>query len=200
MKLIVGLGNSEEKYFGTRHNAGRLGVEFLARNEKLSFSRKKLEASWCALWQSDSGPVTLSYPDHFMNLSGESVSKLVKHLDLNPASDLLILVDDVALPFGRLRLRAKGSDGGHNGLKSIDQYLGTSDYARLRIGVGIPQAEDSAAVSIDQIGVPLETYVLQPFTKKEQENLPEVLRRVEQACRDWLLKPIEQAMNAVNPV
>ena len=125
-----------------------------------------------------------------MNVSGASVELLVRHFDLQSSRDLLIAVDDVAIPFGTLRLRGKGSSGGHNGLRSIEAVLQTPHYARLRIGIG-PEAETSERE--------LERFVLERFNQKEQKTLPQFFKKGEEACQLWATKTLEQAMNAVNP-
>ncbi len=192
MKLIVGLGNPGDRYQGTRHNAGRLLVEFIARHYQLSFSKKKkLEVS-VAFLEWEGVPVTLAYPETFMNLSGESVKRLVEHFGIPFRKDLLVVVDDFALPFGRLRLRSKGRDGGHKGLRSIHEALGSTGYPRLRLGIG---DEPSLGHSPQEM---LEDYVLSFFSVQEKEELEIFLQRGVEACRLWVTCPIEQAMNSVN--
>ncbi len=188
MKCIVGLGNPGSKYAATRHNAGRRAAEEIARMLGAKFSKKPGFSYAPVKWAGEE--VVLAYPESFMNVSGEPVAAAVKHFELKPEKDLLILVDEAALPFGRLRLRGKGSDGGHNGLKSIEAALGTPEYARLRIGVGSPELA---------AGIPLEEYVLACFSRAEEKLLPRILHQVQEACQAWLTLPIQSAMNAVNP-
>ena len=190
MKLIVGLGNPGDRYSGTRHNIGRAVVERASEQAKEPFKKEKaLKASLAQVeWADES--VVLAYPDTYMNLSGQAVFMLVRHFEIKPEEDLLVLIDDVALPYERLRLRGKGSDGGHNGLKSVEQLLGTSHYARLRIGIA-PQDP--------QKGIDLEEYVLEEFSQKEQKGLPALLERSYEACQLWATHSLEAAMNAVNP-
>ena len=191
MKLIVGLGNPGVRYSGTRHNAGRDLAGHIGKSEGLKWSQKKsLQASLAeTCW--DDQKIFLARPETFMNLSGEPVSLLVRHFSLDPAQDLLIVVDDVALPFGKLRLRRSGSDGGHNGLKSISQRLTTTDYPRLRIGIAllrpVETREDMAA------------FVLRPFEAEEKKAFPAVLEKAFDACRLWAGGSFAEAMNAVNP-
>lgn len=136
MKLIVGLGNPGAQYERTRHNAGFLAVDELARRHapggmpKARFNAVTLDASI------GGEKVLLAKPTTFMNLSGRSVGEAVRFFKLDPASDLLVVVDEVALPLGHVRVREKGGAGGHNGLADIDRALGGADYPRLRIGVG----------------------------------------------------------------
>lgn len=187
MKLIVGLGNPGAKYTKTRHNLGRRLVEFMASRHHLSFSKKKsLEASLIS-FEIEEIPITLAYPETFMNLSGKAVAALVQHLNIHPSNDLLVAVDDLALPLGRLRLRAQGTDGGHNGLKSVEEALGTSDYPRLRLGIGSRAPVSDA-----------EAYVLSPFEGAEEKSLGAILRRSQEACLLWLRRSISAAMNVVN--
>lgn len=189
MKLIVGLGNPGDKYSDTRHNAGRCLVEFAAHYHRTSFSKKKaLETSLVTVdWEGH--PVTLAYPEIFMNVSGRTVEALIRHFQVDPQKDLLIAVDDIALPLGRLRLRAKGSDGGHNGLKSIHQALGSGAYPRLRLGIGHPSEQSAQNV---------EEYVLSPFAAAEKKILKDVLEKGLEAFRLWASQPFSAAMNAVN--
>ena len=112
----------------------------------------------------------------------------MEHFQINFQSDLLITVDDVALPFGQLRLRAKGEDGGHRGLRSIEQALQSQSYARLRIGIA----------SEKPLQIPLEEFVLQPFLKEEEKYLDSVIERSVEACRLWVSEPLEKAMNFIN--
>lgn len=189
MKLIVGLGNPGSEYADTRHNAGRLLIEYAASSEKISLIRKKTLKAYAASLEWKGRPVLLAYPDTWMNLSGEAVKVLVRHFEIDPKKDLLVVVDDLALPLGRLRLRAKGSDGGHNGLKSIHGALQTDHYARLRIGIGAynPIAD-------------YEQFVLERFRSSEKKRLKKVLEEGLPACRIWATESASAAMNAVNAI
>lgn len=187
MKLIIGLGNPGKKYSATRHNAGRLLVEKIAvlhrKDWKAQPACQALTASF--VWENQQ--VVLACPETFMNHSGEAVRSLVQFYKVDASKDLLIAVDDAALPFGTLRLRASGSDGGHNGLKSIQECLGDENYARLRIGINGPGEHEM-----------LEDYVLQTFGAGERRPFEEILEKAAEACRLWLTQPVEQVMNAVN--
>ncbi len=136
MKLIVGLGNPGAQYERTRHNAGFLALDELARRHasgmvpRARFNAVTLDASI------GGERVVLAKPTTFMNLSGRSVGEAVRFFKLDPGADLLVIVDEIALPVGHVRVREKGSAGGHNGLADIDRALGGADYPRLRIGVG----------------------------------------------------------------
>ena len=197
MKLIVGLGNPGSRYSDTRHNAGRLLIEDIARREGLSFSRKKnLHASIVsAEW--DGCEVILAFPHTYMNLSGTAVKSLLSHFEISPARDILVVVDDLALPFRRLRLRAKGSDGGHKGLRSIHECLRTQDYARLRLGIGMPENESRFEGLSYQRGN-AEAYVLSAFSAAEKKGLKDIFRRATETCRLWATQSIEAAMNSAN--
>jgi PTH1 family peptidyl-tRNA hydrolase len=189
MKLIVGLGNPGREYAPTRHNVGRQLVQYLASRERLSFSPHKKLCASTAFFEWEGHAVTLAFPEVFMNLSGQAVSALVHFHRIDPQKNLLILVDDLSLPFGRLRLRPQGSAGGHNGLKSIEEKLKTSHYSRLRLGIGagLKKVEN------------MEEYVLSPFGTAEKKKLPDFLAKGFDACRLWVTEPMARAMNAVNP-
>jgi len=152
MKLIVGLGNPGKQYDRTRHNLGRRLVHDIGRREKVSLSKnKKLQVSMASFTWEDK-IMTVACPEVYMNLSGKVVGSLAQHFSVDVNHDLLVVVDDVALPFGRLRLRSRGSDGGHRGLQSIDKILGHSGYSRLRLGIS--QVQENGTSS--QKGLPLE--------------------------------------------
>lgn len=197
MKLIVGLGNPGSKYELTRHNIGKRSVEALASAERLSFQKNSgLKAETCQI-QSASGSALIAYPETYMNLSGEAVRKLADYYKIDVQKDLLIIVDEVALPFGTLRIRAGGSAGGHNGLASIEQHLGTQKYMRLRIGVG---SHVNACDSINDFlaGKALEDYVLEKFPPAQDAQMTGVLDKSVHACRLWLEKPFEEAASKIN--
>lgn len=196
MKLIVGLGNPGEEYVPSRHNMGRRLIEFIASKEQSVFkTQRKYQVSLASIsWGGQS--VYLARLLTYMNSSGEVVEKLVAYLNITKLQNLLVVVDDVALPFGKFRLRGEGSSGGHNGLLSIEQELGTPDYPRLRIGVGIPDHKNpSKSSGLDE---PLKDYVLSAFNAEEEKRMEVVLDQGFNACRSWVLKPLAQAMNQVN--
>lgn len=189
MKLIAGLGNPGSRYSGTRHNAGRSLLEWIAARSKSDFKpHKRLKASVASV-ELGAEEVLLAYPEMFMNVSGEAVSLLVKNFSIDPAKDLLVVLDDVALPFGKFRLRGKGSDGGHNGLKSVEAFLKSPEYPRLRFGIAPEEGAEK---------VPLEEFVLARFTKSEKTALPGVYEKGFQACLAWATLPIAKAMNDIN--
>ena len=182
--LIVGLGNPGPEYARTRHNAGFLCVEELARRGGLKWERPRLKAAQ-ARGKLAGRDVVLAKPQTYMNLSGTSVAQLVKWYK-TPLSDLLIVYDELDLPFGQLRLRAGGSAGGHNGLTSVLQQLRTSEVPRLRIGVGRPEWGEPKG------------YLLSRFTKDQTERLPALIDRAADAAELWLREGLIAAMNRYN--
>jgi PTH1 family peptidyl-tRNA hydrolase len=191
MKLIVGLGNPGEEYVRTRHNIGRRLVEYIAFQENVKFASKKPQKSALSSVWWEGEVIQLAHPLTYMNLSGEAVKSLVKYWKVAPVKDLLVIVDDVALPFGKFRLRGDGSSGGHNGLASIEDHLGTREYPRLRIGIGpdgSPAQDDGS----------LKDYVLAAFNAAEEKKIPKLLAEGMEACRAWALEPLAKAMSRVN--
>lgn len=195
MKLIVGLGNPGEEYAKTRHNIGRNIIEMIAEKEKIKFSSKRsLQAAVASLeWEGQQ--VSLAYPLTYMNLSGEAVVALVAYFKIESLKDILIVVDDVAIPFGKFRLRPEGSSGGHNGLGSIEDRLGNQYYPRLRIGIGVPEGKDFSSVCGEG---GLREYVLSPFHPKEEKRMSGLLEKGVEACRLWVSEPFDKAMSRVN--
>ena len=196
MKLIVGLGNPGDEYVHTRHNIGRRLLEFIAREEQIKFAFKKSQKAAMAsvIWHGET--VHLAYPLTYMNLSGEAVAALVKYRKLETNKDLLIVVDDVALPFGKFRLRGEGSSGGHNGLASIEEYLGSCGYPRLRIGTGF--CENKTAAHSERPDASLRDYVLSDFSAAEEKKMKGLFGKGLEACRAWVAEPLPKAMNQVN--
>ncbi len=180
---IFGLGNPGPRYALTRHNAGYMVVDRLADNLGSRF--RKYSDREVARRQFSGVELVLVKPLLFMNESGIVVRK---QLERRP-DELLVVCDDMALPFGRIRLRPAGSDGGHKGLRSIIMHLGRSDFPRLRIGI------DAPAHSSDGID-----YVLEPFPKEQEALLPEVLERAADACIAVVTQGLERAMNRFNPM
>jgi peptidyl-tRNA hydrolase, PTH1 family len=183
--LIVGLGNPGKAYEKSRHNLGFQTVEQIARIEKLEWRRKFLLKGRLAQWVVEDKCVYLFEPATFMNLSGVAVARAMRkyHIALE---DLLVIVDDIALPFGQLRLKSHSGSGGHNGLKNIEENLNTNGYARLRIGVGEDRSVDLAC------------HVLSPFTPAEQKLVPEILERAAMIVKMWLTEGLTSAMNRAN--
>jgi peptidyl-tRNA hydrolase, PTH1 family len=182
----VGLGNPGPEYEDTRHNAGfRLADRLVARWKLPQFRRGDRARQTQGSWQSH--PVTVLKPQTYMNRSGAALAPLRSLPGFDPSQHLLILVDEVALPIGRFRLRGAGSAGGHNGLKSVEGALQRQDYARLRIGVGPQPVEDD-----------LSDFVLGPFTADENKILEDLLDPMSEAVECWLADGIEVAMNRFN--
>jgi peptidyl-tRNA hydrolase, PTH1 family len=182
----VGLGNPGPEYEDTRHNAGfRLADRLVARWKLPQFRRADRARQTQGTWQSH--PVTVLKPQTYMNRSGAALAPLHSLPGFDPSQHLLILVDEVALPIGRFRLRGAGSAGGHNGLKSVEGALQRQDYARLRIGVGPQPADDD-----------LSDFVLGPFTAEERQILEGLLDPMSEAVESWLENGIETAMNQFN--
>jgi peptidyl-tRNA hydrolase, PTH1 family len=185
LKLIVGLGNPGYEYQLTPHNLGFMAVDRLAEICRAEFSRREARAS-VAFGRFHGEQVILAKPQTFMNLSGVSVSGLLRSLNV-PLDDLVILVDDVDLPLGALRIRRKGSAGGHNGLKSIIGSLETDCFTRIRMGAG-PEHPAGDLVS----------YVLNPFRKEDMESVAGMVEQAVQAVRVILKEGVEKAMNLFN--
>ncbi len=185
MKIIAGLGNPGDRYLFTRHNFGFMVADRLALTHNLSFRRKKFDALFAE--GSLSGvSVILLKPQTYMNLSGEAVGALVRFLKAEP-SDLVVVHDDLDLPFGTLRIKDGGGDGGHKGLKSVIEALGTDAFLRLRLGIGKPAAKEL-----------VEAYVLEPFGKDEVDELPALLERACSALTEILTAGVRPAMNKFN--
>lgn len=189
-KLIIGLGNPRIRYAGTRHNVGQDLIRYIVSDLGLKWQSKKHLASSVAVTEKWGSEICFAFPETYMNLSGVSVEKLIRYFGVEIKSDLLIIFDDVALPFGRLRLRSKGSDGGHNGIRSVHETIQTQHFARLRVGID----------SSERSGVLLEDFVLKAFTADETKELGHVFECGMKACRVWAQQPIDKAMNAVNSV
>ena len=186
MYLIVGLGNPGEQYQHNRHNAGFQCVSELARRHGLAFDGKRGSAR-IAEGQINGERVALARPQTFMNDSGKSVVALANWYKIDIASELLVIYDDLDLPFGTLRLRSQGSAGGQRGMASIIQLLGTQQFGRLRFGIGRPPA-----------GWEVIKYVLGNWHAHEREQLPALYDKAVVACETVLRDGLLKAMNAVN--
>ena len=193
LRLVVGLGNPGQKYVGTRHNVGFMALEAYAAAEHSRFrSMAKLQGEVAEVGFG-SGRIRLLMPQTFMNESGRSIRAALDWFDLS-ADQVLVLVDDMDLPLGRLRLRAKGSAGGHNGLRSTIQHLGTQEFARLRIGIGAPGR--TAAERRERTV----SHVLGSFHKNEQPMLDAVLDEVLRGLDLIQRQGLERAGNRLNGV
>ena len=187
MKLVAGLGNPGRQYAGTRHNVGFEVIDELAKRHRVSFEAAPADALMCK-WRRDGEIVLLVKPLTFMNLSGVAAGQLMRYFKID-VPDLLVICDDVNLPLGRLRVRAGGSDGGHNGLRSMADELGTMDYSRLRIGVGRGDERRDLA-----------DHVLAGFAPEEQPGVNDAVTRAADAVECWVLDGLAKTMNVFNRV
>ena len=188
MKLIVGLGNPGREYRDTRHNVGFLVVDAIARRHQLTLAMapSQVPETFVAK-QFGPEPMLVAKPLTFMNRSGDAVAALTRYYDIGVA-DVLVVVDDAALPFGRLRARARGTAGGHNGLKSIIERLGTNEFARLRLGVGRGDSRRDLA-----------DHVLARFEPGEGAELDAFITRAAEAAEMFAVEGIDTVMNQYNP-
>ncbi|MDX1666734.1 MAG: aminoacyl-tRNA hydrolase [Saprospiraceae bacterium] len=182
--LIAGLGNMEPEYEDTRHNIGFKVVDHLAEEFECSFSHETMGD--IAEFRHRSRTFVLLKPSTYMNNSGKAVRYWLQKKKIDHKR-LLVVVDDINLPFGKQRLRPKGSHGGHNGLKSIDQMLGRSDYARLRIGIG---SDFPRGRQVD--------YVLGKWTKEEKKKLPEIVSYAAETIKSFGTIGLQHSMNTYN--
>jgi peptidyl-tRNA hydrolase, PTH1 family len=183
VKLVAGLGNPGPRYKGTRHNVGFEVVDEVARRHGLTFESSPSDAI-VAKWRS--AGALLVKPLTFMNLSGQAVGELARYFKIEP-SDVLVIVDEVQLPLGRLRVRARGSSGGHNGLRSIEAHLGTEEYPRLRFGVGRGNATRGMG-----------DHVLARFDADERGMVAEAIGKAADAVEAFLAEGIDPVMNRYN--
>jgi PTH1 family peptidyl-tRNA hydrolase len=187
-RLLVGLGNPGREYAGTRHNVGFMVLDHLAAAWGTTFRAEKK-------WRADvasSGDVWLVKPQTYMNLSGESVSELARFYKIEPAR-VLVILDDMALPLGRLRIRERGTAGGHNGLQSILDHLGTQEVPRLRIGIGSAPARADTGSAGAAVG-----HVLGRFAVDERPLVEQSLERAVEAVRFAQENDLPSAMNRFN--
>jgi PTH1 family peptidyl-tRNA hydrolase len=182
--LIAGLGNIGAEYWGTRHNIGFRAVNALAEDSGANFTEARYGA--VARLRVKSAELTLLKPNTFMNLSGHAVRYWLQKESI-PVEQLLVVVDDLSLPFGSLRLKPKGSHGGHNGLRNVEELLETSDYCRLRFGIGnnFPRGGQM-------------DYVLGPFTGEELKQLPERVEQAVEMVKSFCLAGTDVTMNQFN--
>lgn len=186
MYIIVGLGNPGKEYENTRHNIGFDTVEALAQAAGISVLEKKHKAL-IGKGVLDGQKVILAKPMTYMNLSGTSVRELVDYYKVDETRELIVISDDISLPPGQLRIRKKGTAGGHNGLKNIIQQLGHDNFIRLKMGVGEKPA-----------GYDLADYVLGHFTGDEKKRMAEAAQRGSEAIRSIMASGADAAMNEYN--
>ena len=192
MKVILGLGNPGRKYEATRHNVGWWVLDHLADVWRFNGWKRDGggDAHVCTA-TIQSHRVRLVKPQTYMNLSGTVLRNYTRRPLWSASKELLVIVDDVALPVGRFRLRSRGSAGGHNGLRSVEGALGNQEYARLRIGVG--PGEERRGLYTD-----LSDFVLAPFARDEREDIVALMPKIVAAIDSWLRDGIDSAMNAHN--
>ena len=167
-------------YIGTRHNLGSRLIRFISSEKKLRFEPGKGHYYYCI-----SDALVLAYNTTFMNNSGIAVLELYEHFSLSP-ENMLIILDDIDLPFGKLRLRSNGSEGGHKGLHSVIYHLNSENIPRLRIGVGSSEEEETS------------DWVLSKFTKEEEKEIPNILKKAQEAVFTWKNEGIDIAMSRIN--
>lgn len=183
MFLIVGLGNPEEKYNNTRHNIGFEAVDYIADKYNIDINRKKFKGVYGEGFIGNE-KVILMKPTTYMNLSGECIREVIDFYRLSN-EDILVIYDDISLDVGRIRIRPKGSAGGHNGIKSIINHLGTDEFSRIKIGVGQPKGD-------------LVNHVLGKFSKEENEVLEESLEATKLATETIIKEDTQAGMNKFN--
>lgn len=186
MYIIVGLGNPGSRYAHTRHNVGFDTIDILADRYGIAVDNKKFRALW-GKGVIEGQRVVLAKPQTYMNLSGESVRQLIDFYKIDETEELIVIYDDISLEPGQLRIRGKGSAGGHNGIKSIIAHLGGQNFKRIKVGVGEKPP-----------GFDLADYVLSRFSKTERECVEEALRRAAQAAAAIMTDGMDAAMNQYN--
>jgi PTH1 family peptidyl-tRNA hydrolase len=182
--LIVGLGNIGPQYLFTRHNIGFMAVDYLAKQKDINFKTDRLAS--LASYKAKGHTIYLIKPTTFMNLSGKAVNHWLNFFKIEK-ENMLVLVDDLALPFETLRLKPKGSSGGHNGLKSIEEVLSSSEYPRLRMGIGSDFPKGRQA-----------DYVLSNFSETEFETIPFILDKTSEIIESFCFEGLTQTMNKYN--
>lgn len=185
MKLIVGLGNPGREYELTRHNIGFMAIDELAKRWNISLNEQKFKGVFGAGFVNGEKVILLK-PLTYMNLSGESIRPLMDYYKID-IEDFVVMYDDLDIPVGKLRLRMKGSAGGHNGVKSTISHLGTQEFQRIRMGIDRPKN-----------GMKVVDYVLGRFTSEEIPDVNHSIEKAADACEEWLNKPFLQIMNTFN--
>ncbi len=185
VKLIIGLGNPGSKYEKTRHNVGFRVIDELSDRLSIPLDKQKFKGIYGA-GMIGSEKVFLLKPLTYMNLSGESVRPLMDYYQID-VDEIIVIYDDLDLPAGKIRLRTKGSAGGHNGMKSIIQHLGTPEFNRIRLGIDRPKN-----------GMTIVNYVLGSFTEEEAPLIEDSVKRSADACENWISQPFTEVMNTFN--
>ncbi|WML46439.1 aminoacyl-tRNA hydrolase [Neobacillus sp. PS3-40] len=185
MKLIVGLGNPGRQYEQTRHNIGFEVIDRLSDQFGIPLNQSKLKGFYgIGFYKGEK--ILLLKPLTYMNLSGESIRAIMDYYQID-MENFLVVFDDLDLPVGKIRLRQKGSAGGHNGIKSTISHLGTQQFNRIRVGIDRPVS-----------GMNIADYVLGRFQKEEQVEIQEAVKKSAEACESWLTNPFLQVMNEFN--
>lgn len=185
MKLIVGLGNPGRQYEDTRHNVGFKVIDELSARLTITLDKTKFNGLF-GMGNVGGEKVLLLKPLTYMNLSGESIRPLMDYYDID-IEDMIVVYDELDLPVGKIRIRTKGSAGGHNGMKSIIAHLGTQNFNRIRIGVDRPKS-----------GMSITNYVLGQFSDEEKASVEDTIKKSASACERWIETPILQVMNEYN--
>lgn len=185
MKIIVGLGNPGKQYEATRHNIGFHVIDELANRLSVPLSQSKFNGMY-GITHIGAEKVMLLKPLTYMNLSGECIVPMMDYFEVED-EDIVVIYDDLDLQVGKLRLRQKGSAGGHNGIKSIIQHLGTQEFNRIRIGIDRPKN-----------GMKVPDYVLSRFSEEEIEEMRAAVKKSADACEDWISKKFLEVMNKFN--
>lgn len=186
MKLVFGLGNPGSKYKNTKHNIGFIAIDEIAQSLGLTFNQTKFKSLY-AEGHVGGEKIILIKPQTFMNLSGESIQPWVDYYDLT-GEDIVVIYDDMDLPVGKIRLRVQGSAGGHNGMKSIIEQLGTKEFNRIRVGIGRPFPKQTVI-----------SHVLSQFPKERVEDIKEAILKVEDAINYWFNShTFQETMNKFN--
>ena len=184
--LVAFLGNPGPRYAGTRHNAGFMTADALCKSKNITINKARFQAL-TAQTELGGEKVLLMKPQTYMNLSGQAVSQAARFYRI-PSEHILVVLDEVNLPVGKLRIRVKGSAGGHNGLKNIVALLGTEDFPRIRLGVGAPPHPDYDMMD----------WVLSTFRNQDAEEMEQAARRAAEAVECYIEKGPDRAMNLYN--
>ena len=193
--LVVGLGNPGPEYFWTPHNAGFMAVDRIAEQEGVVVQNRRCRAV-TATFRIAGREVVLAKPETYMNLSGLAVAALLREFEADPARDLLVVYDELDLTLGKIKIRERGSPAGHNGARSVTNALGTQEWLRLRIGVGLDLPPEAVAAGAGRRGG--KDYLLSPMRKADLVVLDEVLDRVATAVRRIIQEGPGPAMNEFN--